>query len=842
MDRAGHSTKVSSLGLDPKIVNHLEQQGITTLHPPQAMAIGPALAGKNLLLATPTASGKSLIAYLAILQKLRDKESGGRAFYIVPLKALATEKVDELRDLANIVGLTVGIGIGDRDGESGGIENSDIIVCTSEKLDSILRNNPSFSDRLSIVIADEFHLINDSSRGPTLEVLLARLRHLNPNAQRIALSATVGNPRELAKWLDADLIESEWRPVNLQQGTLTGLDLEIHRSIGPTTEETLPKPRTLEGKKTKITNAILEDTILDGGQMILFVKTRASAEKEARELGVKRAKTLSSIEELADEKEALDKLAKSISKGEDSSSLSDRLSNAVKGGVAFHHAGLTGRQRSIIEQAFKERILKCICATPTLAAGVNLPARRVVIRDYTRWDGTGTTDLSVMEIQQMQGRAGRPTYDDHGESWIMVKNEGARDKVVEKYLFGVPEEVKSQLENALLSHVLSSIASGGLTDRDALGHFFEQTLLAQQIRKDDLRIRIDRMIDWLVDKEMVVRTGESETVIRRIQERGDDLEEDWEDDIPSWAAAATSLEGVNWSESQLEPLPKRKGPAVFGFSTAAQIRDNLPHETEENPGMTYSATFFGETISRLYLDPVSGHILRRGLRRAVRILQGIDESRQLQPRSLIHLISCTPDFLSMWVKSKEIEKMQNFSEAMKFNKLLTIEELSEVKIPADFESENMRIKALCVLEEWMEEKTLREIEKEYDAQPGDVRTRVELAEWLLYSARRMLISDKEIMEEASESVSMITEYISETQRRIRYGCKADILSLVGIRNVGRVRAREMKGIGLETISDVSDMGTRDRSKLESLRGWSPKLVENVIASAQQIIFRKNKMV
>ena len=96
---------------------------------------------------------------------------------------------------------------------------------------------------------------------------------------------------------------------------------------------------------------------------------------------------------------------------------------------------------------------------------------------------------------------------------------------------------------------------------------------------------------------------------------------------------------------------------------------------------------------------------------------------------------------------------------MKFNKLLTFEELNEVEIPIDVENENMRIKALCVLEEWMEEKTLREIEEEFDSQPGDVRTRVELAEWLLYSARRMLMSDNEVLEEASEAASIISEYI-----------------------------------------------------------------------------------
>ena len=102
----------------------------------------------------------------------------------------------------------------------------------------------------------------------------------------------------------------------------------------------------------------------------------------------------------------------------------------------------------------------------------------------------------------------------------------------------------------------------------------------------------------------------------------------------------------------------------------------------------------------------------------------------------------------------------------------------------------------------------------------------------------MLVSDSEVVEEASEATSIVSEYISEIQKRIRYGCKSDILSLVGIRNVGRVRAREMKRLGLETNYDISEMGPRDRSKLEALRGWSPKLVENIIANAQQIILRK----
>ena len=145
------------------------------------------------MLTIPTASGKSLVAHLTMIQRLISDLNGARGLYIVPLKALASEKVEELQELASLVGLRVGIAIGDRSSENSGIDDSDILVCTSEKLDSILRTREEVMEKIGVVVADEFHLLHDISRGPTLEVLLSRIRHSQPEAQLIALSATVGN-------------------------------------------------------------------------------------------------------------------------------------------------------------------------------------------------------------------------------------------------------------------------------------------------------------------------------------------------------------------------------------------------------------------------------------------------------------------------------------------------------------------------------------------------------------------------------------------------------------------------------------------------------------------------
>src|SRR2546426_11095550 len=176
--------------------------------------MGPALAGKNLVLAIPTASGKSLIAYLAILKSVL---KGGKALYIVPLRALASEKHEDLKAFEPL-GVRVGLTMGDYDRIDPTLEKFDVIIATSERADSLLRHRTGWLKSLTVVVADEVHLINDGDRGPTLEVTLAKLRQVNPSAQVIALSATIGNSEEIAAWLEAEHVTSEGRPVPLRTG------------------------------------------------------------------------------------------------------------------------------------------------------------------------------------------------------------------------------------------------------------------------------------------------------------------------------------------------------------------------------------------------------------------------------------------------------------------------------------------------------------------------------------------------------------------------------------------------------------------------------------------------
>ena len=172
---ASSSNSINKLKIPALAKDFIQKKwGINELYPPQKKAIIPVLNGKNTLISIPTASGKSLIAYLGIIQKLLVKNKGSKAVYIVPLKALAGEKFSELSEIGNALGLKVGLSLGDRDGGNTDINHSDIIVCTSEKFDSLMRNRPEVMEGLSIIIADEVHLIHDFSRGPTMEINLTR--------------------------------------------------------------------------------------------------------------------------------------------------------------------------------------------------------------------------------------------------------------------------------------------------------------------------------------------------------------------------------------------------------------------------------------------------------------------------------------------------------------------------------------------------------------------------------------------------------------------------------------------------------------------------------------------
>lgn len=196
----------------------LEKQGLKELRPSQEKSIRNGLFTNqnNQLISAPTASGKTLVAELAMLDTVFNHKK--KAVYILPLRALASEKYKEFRKLYG-EDLKIRISIGDIQNMSL-IYDFDLLIVTSEKLDSMIRHDKEFLDGVGLILVDEIHLLNDETRGPTLEILLSIFKTNFSKIRIVGLSATIGNPKELAQWLEADLIEDQWRPVKLEHHVL----------------------------------------------------------------------------------------------------------------------------------------------------------------------------------------------------------------------------------------------------------------------------------------------------------------------------------------------------------------------------------------------------------------------------------------------------------------------------------------------------------------------------------------------------------------------------------------------------------------------------------------------
>ncbi|MHA2290469.1 MAG: DEAD/DEAH box helicase, partial [Promethearchaeota archaeon] len=360
---------------------------------------------KSFLVCAPSGSGKTLIGEICAVNNVFQKF--GKSIYLVPYKALATEKYIHFKKSYDRFGVKVELSIGDYDVDDSKLEQADILVTTYEKMDSILRN---FSDKewifdISTVIIDEIHILGDSSgsRGPRLESLIVRLNEFLHNPQIIGLSATIANPEFFNQWLSSlgnktTLITSDVRPVPLQY------KIEITQNK----DSTLKK--------------IIKATLNNGGQVLIFLNKRKSTQQTARNLK-NLVKTHISESELKKCKKIEDRL----------NSIKGRhleLKKVVKSGVAFHHAGLLPKERKLIEDSYRKHIIKVICCTTTLSAGVNIPARAVIVKDFKKYvtsghniknfsgyheNGDGFSyfmPFSANTIFQMLGRAGRPGLDD----------------------------------------------------------------------------------------------------------------------------------------------------------------------------------------------------------------------------------------------------------------------------------------------------------------------------------------------------------------------------------------------------------------------------------------------
>jgi len=690
--------KVADLQIPESVKEIILRAGIAELYPPQEEAIrAGALEGRNLVLASPTASGKTLVAELCALEHVLEKN--GKTVYLTPLRALANEKFDEFKKYTAIrkadgKRISIGISTGDFDSSDPWLERYDVIITTNEKADSLLRHRTKWMDDISLIVADEVHLLNEAERGPTLEIVLARLMQVNPAMQILALSATINNVKEIAEWLKADYVTTEWRPVTLREGIL--LHDEIQYRDGDA--------RKIEKKTSNAIINLALNTLRSGGQALIFASTRKNAAVLAKKVADQVGEVLSKPIKRTLEHEA-DKI---LAAGE-KTRISEALAELTKCGVAFHHAGLTGGHRKLIEDSFRQGKIKVLTATPTLAFGVNLPARMVVIQDYRRYEpGYGYYPISVLEYKQMAGRAGRPKYDKVGEAILTAKTADEADYLMESYVLAHPERIWSRLavERIIRGHVLATIAADFAHTERGIYDFFGGTFYAHQYDVDSIKGVIAKILKYLYEEELIDLSGEN----------------------------------------------------------------------------TY-ATKFGKRVSELYIDPVSAVIIRDALNR---------KSLYLSDVSLLHLISHTPDMGPILRPyTRELDEMAIFTEEHREEFLADVP--NEWEDCITYEEFLGEVKTSMVLKAWIEETSEDSIIERYRVQPGDLYRTIENAKWLLYATHELatLFGNKEVLPLALELVE-----------RVEKGIKKELLPIVKLEGVGRVRGRILYNAGYKTIEDI----------------------------------------
>ncbi|MBI2085367.1 MAG: DEAD/DEAH box helicase [Candidatus Aenigmarchaeota archaeon] len=492
----------------PSEEEFLKISGLTSFNPVQQESIkAGVLNGESLVVSAPTASGKTLIAELAMLRCVLEKKK--KTVYIVPLRALASEKYEAFREKYEKMGIKIAISIGDYDSSDSWLEKYDVIILTSEKFDSLLRRNVSWIGSVGLVIADEVHIIGDHGRGPTMEILLTKLKRLT-KAQFIALSATIKNAREIADWLEAKVVESDYRPVKLYEGVYAEGKVGFFGKEGFSLDgEELPEIK------------IVHDTTKKNKQSLVFVATRKSAEVTAERIADYMKDKLSRPDVIE-----LNKISEEILHAlEYPTRQCERLAKCVRGGIAFHHAGLVSKQRKLIENGFKNGLIKGIAATPTLAQGLNLPAYRVIIRDAKRYYAlTGWSYIPVLDYQQMVGRAGRPQYDTEGESILIAKTSEEAEDLAERYIMGETEEIYSKLasEPVLRVHVLALIATETCNSLQSVYDFFSRTFYGLQYgSSSEMAEKVDSIVDFLKRNGFVEQHGDKlrpTTIGKRVSE------------------------------------------------------------------------------------------------------------------------------------------------------------------------------------------------------------------------------------------------------------------------------------------------------------------------------------
>ncbi|MGY5863155.1 MAG: DEAD/DEAH box helicase [Candidatus Thorarchaeota archaeon] len=372
------------------------------------------LLGTSIMVCSPTGSGKTLVGEMALLRAVT---AGKKGLFLVPLRALAVQVTQVLKERYEVFGITIGLSTGDFQDSGNDLAEHDVLVTTYERADSLLRRGASWITEVGTVVIDEIQTLSEPGRGARLESLIIRLKRTLSELQIIALSATIGAPDELAEWMGCELVESDERPIPLVCHVISATN-----------------------KNHSIKNLVMS-TVQGDAQAIVFSRTRRETEAQALRLAEDVGRQSSSRE-----KDQLDLELRSLENS--NVNIPSDMRTLLHDATAYHHAGLDYQTRRLIEKLFNRGLTRLICATSTLAAGMDLPARTVVLssvrspRNYRNY-------LTANSVHQMLGRAGRPGHDKIGFGIIIAGSTGEADMIKKRFFDVMTDDETSNKETLL---------------------------------------------------------------------------------------------------------------------------------------------------------------------------------------------------------------------------------------------------------------------------------------------------------------------------------------------------------------------------------------------------------
>jgi len=677
-----------------------EINGFEEFNEMQKEAIKPEYESRNLIVASPTSSGKTLVAETYALNTIKNKRK--RVLYLAPLKALASEHYNTFkRKYAEELDLKIGLSTGDLDSSAKHLENYHIIFLTYEKLDSLIRHKAPWLNTVNLVIIDEIHML-DSDRGPTLESVIVQLKTIVKDVCFLGLSATIPNAKEIADWLNAELIFSKYRPITLRKGIMLENTVYFDNNIRSDIEK-LQNP----------IDSLISDILKKGKQALIFANTRKSAEMTARKISklTKEFVTLRERNHFITAEEKLDI--------ENATDFDSGLLELIKNGCAFHHAGVRSELRELIEDEFRNGKIKVIASTPTLAYGINVPAYCVIINSIYRHTEKGMKPIPVSEYHQMAGRAGRMGYDKEGNAILFAKDENDMENLFNRYVYADPEDIHSQLGNipTLRMIMLGLITNDIIFDDSSLTEFFNNTFYAHQFSdRDELNYKIYKVLEELIKFDFV-----------KIEKE--------------------------------------------------QIK----------------ATDIGRRVSELYIDPLSAHNIITKLK----ILCNEDVSYKTHLMMLSNTYELKPYFkCPKNIEEKLYEELQ-----LEYKELgLDINDLTE-----DWELVDKYF-TMLILYDWIEEMSEQEIIDKFNILPGILHNKIYIAEWMAYAIGELAqILGYELQKKKANKLEI----------RIANGIKEDLLLLVELPGIGRIRARKL---AMHKIRSVIEIRKTDPAILANILG------------------------